>query len=57
MDAGRRPPVKLSYIEAYKLGNAQSAGEGQMQHGAIAYAKGGSSIGSIEQRLHLKPRQ
>jgi hypothetical protein len=57
MNAGRGPPVELPYIEADKLGNAQSAGKCQMQHGAIAYAKGGSSIGSIEQRLHLKPRQ
>jgi hypothetical protein len=53
MNAGRGPPVERLYIEADKLGNAQSAGECQMQHGAIAYAKGGSSIGSIEQRLHL----
>ncbi|EIZ79387.1 hypothetical protein WSK_2031 [Novosphingobium sp. Rr 2-17] len=57
MNAGRGPPVELPYIEADKFGNAQSAGECQMKHGAIAYAEDGSSIGSIVQRLHLKPRQ
>ena len=57
MDAGRRPSVELVEGETNKFGNAQPAGEGEMQHCPIANARWCPPVRCVEQRLNFGARK